>query len=125
MSIVLPMTVTYDGTVFEMSSANAPDAMIPVDVDHAGAVRRNYYGTASSWERWRKHTVELTWTGITAAVLGSIQPLSEYTGIVYGTNFDGDMFGATSVNFRVITDSWSAELSGLNAYTVKLTMVEQ
>ena len=121
----MSMVVTYDGTVFDMSGANVPDADLPVSVTEAGGVRRNYYGTASNWQRYRKHTLSLTWTGVSSTVLGSIQPLSEWTGIVYGTGFDSAMFGATSVNWVVETASYSADLTGLNSYTVSLTLQER
>jgi hypothetical protein len=118
------MTVTYNGTEFVMDTYRTPDAPLNVSVDEAGGMRRNYYGTAASWQRWRKHSVDFVWTGVTAEVVGSLEPISKFTGIVYGTNCDSNMFGAVYVNFRVITDSWQAELSGLNAYTVSMTWVE-
>lgn len=124
MSAVVPMSVTYDGTEYVMDSYRTPDAPLNVTVEEAGGVRRNFYGTASNWQRWRKHTVDFAWTGVTAEVVGSLQPISEFTGIVYGTNCDSSMFGASYVNFRVVTDSWQAELSGLNSYTVSMTWVE-
>ena len=121
----MSMTITYDGTVFDMSGANTPDADLPVSVDEAGGVRRNYYGTATNWQRYRKHVLPLTWTGVSSTVLGSIQPLSTWTGAVYGTGFDSAMFGATAVNWVVETSSYSADLTGLNSYTVSLTLMEK
>ena len=120
----MSMSLTYDGTALALSGANTPDADIAVGLVQVGGIRRTYLGAAVGWQRWRKHTVGLDWSGVSSDVVSALQPLGAHTGIVYGTGFDAAMFGTGFVNFRVVPDSWSATLTGLNAYDVGLRLEE-
>ena len=120
----MSITLVYDGTTADLSGANVPDSPMGIGLLTMGGVRRTYLGTAKIWSRWSKHYVELTWTGISSTVLGTLEPLSTTTDTVYGTGFDSNVFSSEYVNFKVKHDSWRVQPTGLNSYTVSLRFEE-
>jgi len=120
----MSITLVYDGTTADLSGANVPDSPIGIGLLTVGGIRRTYLGTAKIWSRWAKHYVEMTWTGISSTVVGTLEPLSSTTETIYGTGFDTNVFTTQYVNFKVQQSSWTVQPTGLNSYTVKLRFEE-
>lgn len=120
----MSITLVYDGTTADLSGANVPDSPLDIGLITSGGVRRTYLGTAKIWERWAKHYVEMSWTGVSSAVVGTIQSLSETTDTVYGTGFDANVFTSQYVNFKVNRNSWRVQPTGLNSYNISLRFEE-
>ena len=121
----MSITLVYDGTTADLSGANVPDDPLDIRVIAASGVRRTYLGIAKAWSRYSKHSVEMTWTGIPSAVVGTLKSLSDTTDIIYGTGFDANVFDSANVNFLVDKQSWTVQPSGLNSYNVTLRFEER
>lgn len=120
----MSITLVYDGTTADLSGANVPDSPLGIGPITMGGVRRTYLGTAKIWSRWQKHYVEMSWSGISSEVLGSITPLSTTTETIFGTGFDTNVFSSQYVDFKSVHSSWRVQPTGLNSYNVSLRFEE-
>ncbi len=120
----MSISLVYDGTTVTLDSDRVPDNPLDIRPIAASGVRRTYLGAAKVWDRFSKHTVGMTWTGIPSAVLGSLKALSDTTDTIYGTGFDANVFDSQYVNFVADKKSWTVECSGLNSYNATLRFEE-
>ena len=118
----MSISLVYDGTTITLDSERVPDSPIGINPITVSGIRRTFLGVAKAWSRYRKYSVDFTWTNIPDSVLGSLEGMSDTTETVYGTGFDTNIFSSTNVNFKVDKQSWSVKESGVNAYTVTLTL---
>jgi hypothetical protein len=118
----MSMTLTYDGTAVSLDGERAPDQNYDVSPVDVGGVRRTYLGAAKIWTRYAKLTVTFTWTGIGAAVLGSLRPLYSTTAAITGSGLPSGVFGTTSMSFYSVRNSWNVQPTGLDSYTARLTL---
>ncbi len=120
----MSMTITYNGTTLDLDGERAPDNDIAVSRTQKWFLRRNYNGTLSSNYHWCKIAADLHWTGVTGATVGSLSAFGSYTGTFAASGLDEGVFGMSAMVGRVVRDSWTVAITGLNAYDCGLT-VEQ
>ena len=118
----MSISLVYDGTTITLDSERVPDSPIGINPITVSGIRRTFLGVAKAWSRYRKYSVDFTWTNIPDSVLGSLTGLSDSTDTVYGTGFDANIFTTQYVNFKVDKQSWTIKESGLNAYTATLKL---
>lgn len=120
----MSMTITYNGTTLDLAGERSPDNDISVSHLQKWFLRRNYYGSLTSTYEWDKLTADLTWTGVSGATVGSLSAFGSYHGTFSVSGLDESLFGMSAMVGRVVLDSWTVGITGLNAYDCALS-VEQ
>ena len=84
--------ITWNGTTWNLAAHECPDQAVPGAWELGGdGLRTTYAGLPTHQARWRKRSIELSWTGVDAALYGTLSALAAYTGTVTFTTSDGIM----------------------------------
>lgn len=118
-----PITFVYGSNTIVLTGTLAPDSPLDYTPVIAGANRRNFYGQSLGFERYRGHSLGLTWSDVTADTAGSITDLATYTGMLQGTGFDTAVFGNQYANWYVEPGSLDVQMTGYNAYSCSFQLM--